>query len=188
MDFQTPLDLCRYIMSSVKIDKNDIVLEPTKGTGNFIRIFKELNLRYDTPEGDFFKYKTTKKYDFIIGNPPFTPMPLGYKILDICFDNLLKEDGELLFIMPILWLVNSTKRMKKYYPHLKRIHLLDRTVFKGSRVQCAVFHLTEKTTNNPAEIYLYNYTNRKALISSDKELLEKIKEKRLDSFVMEGCS
>lgn len=63
-------------------DKIIKILEPSFGTGNFIEILKENNFNnidgceidseFTTNPCDFFELPLTKKYDLIIGNPPFT--------------------------------------------------------------------------------------------------------------------
>lgn len=62
--------------------KNINILEPSFGTGNFIKVLKDMG--YENIDGceidsnltpnsiDFFNYPIENKYDLIIGNPPFT--------------------------------------------------------------------------------------------------------------------
>src|SRR3989338_1004229 len=58
------------------------VLEPSFGTGNFIKVLNkrgfhnidgcEIDEEFTKNPKDFFDYPTAHKYDLIIGNPPFT--------------------------------------------------------------------------------------------------------------------
>lgn len=71
------------ILFEYKNYKNNIeILEPSFGTGNFIKVlnkrgFYNINgceideVLTDNPE-DFFNHSIDKKYDLVIGNPPFT--------------------------------------------------------------------------------------------------------------------
>lgn len=63
-------------------DKGITILEPSSGTGNFVKCLKENNFNNikeceidenltDNPS-DFFLFDTRNKFDLIIGNPPFT--------------------------------------------------------------------------------------------------------------------
>lgn len=74
------------IMTDMIQHKNSVVLEPTAGSGNFIRKLKELNYKYKAIEidksvipqdlideyeiNDFFNWSGSK-FDTIIGNPPY---------------------------------------------------------------------------------------------------------------------
>ncbi len=71
------------ILFEYKHYKNNIkILEPSFGTGNFIKVLNRRGfynidgceideILANTPE-DFFEYPIEKKYDLLIGNPPFT--------------------------------------------------------------------------------------------------------------------
>ena len=71
------------ILFEYKHYKNNIkILEPSFGTGNFIKVLNRRGFYNidgceidetlaNTPE-DFFEYPIEKKYDLLIGNPPFT--------------------------------------------------------------------------------------------------------------------
>lgn len=63
-------------------DKDIKIFEPSSGTGNFVKVLKERGFNKIVeceidPEltknpSDFFEFPLTKKFDLIIGNPPFT--------------------------------------------------------------------------------------------------------------------
>ncbi|MEM5794435.1 MAG: N-6 DNA methylase [Candidatus Aenigmatarchaeota archaeon] len=70
------------ILKFKKYDKKIQILEPSFGTGNFIKILKkkgfnniegcEIDPQFTKQPCDFFLYPLDKKFDLIIGNPPFT--------------------------------------------------------------------------------------------------------------------
>lgn len=71
------------ILFEYKHYKNNIeILEPSFGTGNFIKVLNrrgfynidgcEIDKSLADKEEDFFNYPIEKKFDLIIGNPPFT--------------------------------------------------------------------------------------------------------------------
>lgn len=65
-----------------KYEKEIKILEPSFGTGNFIKVLEELEFnnidgceidpKFINHPMDFFNFPLNKKYDLIIGNPPFT--------------------------------------------------------------------------------------------------------------------
>ena len=78
---------------------------------------------------DFFKFD--EKVDCVVGNPPFTPMKVGYDILNKCFE----LSDNIIFLMPWLALINSEKRTQLYMERgLKKIVHLPRKAFPGSRL------------------------------------------------------
>ncbi|MBI2252417.1 MAG: hypothetical protein HYU63_06740 [Armatimonadetes bacterium] len=74
--------LLELIFNYKKYDKDIKILEPSFGTGNFIKVLNKKG--YNNIEGceideeltktpfDFFDFPIKNKYDLIIGNPPFT--------------------------------------------------------------------------------------------------------------------
>lgn len=84
--FFTKEDVVKKLISIVLEQKNyprdSRVLEPSFGTGNFIKVLRSLGFNNvagceidkeltDNPK-DFFDYPLSEKFDLIIGNPPFT--------------------------------------------------------------------------------------------------------------------
>jgi len=63
-------------------DKKIKILEPSFGTGNFIKILRqkgfeniegcEIDKKFTDKPSDFFELNLDRKYDLIVGNPPFT--------------------------------------------------------------------------------------------------------------------
>lgn len=141
MEFQTPEWVCDIMakMISELIIFPETILEPTAGKGNLV---EAIDKRYPstiiyTPD-DFFKFK--RKVDCIVGNPPFTPMKLGYDILNRCFE----LSDNIIFLMPWLSLINSEKRTQLYMDRgLKKIVHLPRRAFNGSRVQTCILQFKE---------------------------------------------
>lgn len=74
--------LLEVLLDYKKLKKDAAILEPASGTGNFVselkkRKFKKITEYEVDPElskkpVDFFTIPTTKKFDLVIGNPPFT--------------------------------------------------------------------------------------------------------------------
>lgn len=135
MDFQTPSDVCDYMASFVRGD-NLRILEPTPGEGNLV---KSLSLRGEvTAPLDFFTLPPNLVYDYVVMNPPFSPMKLGYAVL---FDCMNRSDN-IIALMPWLTLINGERRAAILVDFgLKSVTHLPRTVFKGSRVQTCILEL-----------------------------------------------
>lgn len=106
------------------INNNPIeILEPSVGRGDLVNYISQQNksIRFDMYEidssiemivsdmsggnltyGDFLTIPITKKYDTIVGNPPYIRTKTGNLYIDFiekCF-TLLNENGELIFIIP----------------------------------------------------------------------------------------
>lgn len=75
-------DLIKFLLSKFKVSLDFKVLEPSAGTGSFIRNLNSLEFKNihsceidpvlsSEPE-DFFNHSLENKYDLIIGNPPFS--------------------------------------------------------------------------------------------------------------------
>jgi len=134
MDFQTPSYICEY-MASFLPSNAGCILEPTKGMGNIVRAIESKGTIV-APD-DFFKMES-RKFDWIVMNPPFSPMKLGYKILYSC----MEMSENIIALMPWLTLINSEKRTKDIIDFgLISITHLPRNAFKGSRVQTCVLNM-----------------------------------------------
>lgn len=126
--FPTPKKEVDYLLSFLNIKKDDFVLEPSFGTGDFIIPLKKLSSNVYGVEKeksifndfgncyneDFLTWDTNLKFDFIVGNPPFFETK-EYKELfeEVTFGrnniysffikksiDLLKDNGILAFILP----------------------------------------------------------------------------------------
>ena len=145
------------------IDKKPkLVLEPSIGEGNLI---KALWKKYpdakvigydivDTPlkddrllflKQDFLSANVEYIPDLLLSNPPFTPMTLSYQFFDKCIN--IQKRG--IYILPYLFLINSTNRPKIYSQiiNIKNIIHLPRNVFKNSRIQACILDVYEGKTD-----------------------------------------
>ncbi len=79
--------IIKLLLKYKKYDKNIRILEPSAGTGNFVRELKikgfnkikecEIDPELNEDPCDFFLYSLEEKFDLIIGNPPFTKYNLN---------------------------------------------------------------------------------------------------------------
>lgn len=136
MNFQTPSWVCNQMVEEISRLHNlpHTILEPTQGEGNLVRAIQTVYpaCTIHTPQ-DFFAFD--ERVDLVIGNPPFSPMTVGYDILERCFE----LSDNIIMLMPWLSLINSAKRTQLYRERgLKKVIHLPRKAFKGSRVQTCV--------------------------------------------------
>lgn len=135
--FQTPEWVCEIMAGLIEFDPV-FILEPTPGAGNLVRTLKKRfpDACIDAPD-DLYKFRQNNHagYHYIVANPPFSPMDLGYKMLDAFFN--IADD--IIILLPWLSLINSERRTKKYIEKgLKKIVHLPRKAFPGSRVQTCI--------------------------------------------------
>lgn len=100
-----------------RFNKNIEILEPSSGTGNFVRGLKEkgftniqeceIDKNLTNKPCDFFLFDLNKKFDLIIGNPPFTK----YNVKDSYFYPKKFFDKE---IKPSQYLTAKTLNKKKF--------------------------------------------------------------------------
>ena len=133
-NFQTPEKICQYMASF--LPKNaGLILEPTPGKGNLVKYLKEFG---EVIAPDDFNEIKISKFDWIVMNPPFTPMSEGYKILYKCMD----MTDNIIALMPYLTIINGEKRTQDIMSWgLKSITHLPRSIFKGSRVQTCILEM-----------------------------------------------
>ena len=139
-----------------------LVLEPSIGDGNLVKAlwdrFPECKvIGYDIEETilkddrltfikqDFLTAEINIDVDLILSNPPFTPMTMAYKFFDKCVN--IQKRG--IYLIPYLFLINSSGRPKKYSQEfdLKNVINLPRSVFKNSRIQSCILDTYEGKTN-----------------------------------------
>ena len=148
VDFQTPEKVCTYMSSFLPENAGDI-LEPTKGIGNLVKAL-ELKGNVIAPECDFFEMEK-RSFDWVVMNPPFTPMKVGYQILYDCMD----MSDNIIALMPWLTLINGQKRTADIMEFgLVSITHLPRSVFNGARVQTCIMEM-RKGYNESTEFLNY---------------------------------
>ena len=94
--FQTPEKICEY-MGSFLPENAGLILEPTPGKGKLVKVLERYG-KVITPD-DFYTMEKSR-FDWIVMNPPFTPMKEGYNILYKCMgmtDNIIALMPYLLF-------------------------------------------------------------------------------------------
>lgn len=133
-NFQTPEYICEYMSSFLPKDAG-FILEPTPGKGNLVKALEQKGKVY-APK--YFEDVNDVKFDWIVMNPPFTPMKQGYDILYKCMD----MSDNIIALMPYLTIINGEKRTQDIMNWgLKSITHLPRSVFKGSRVQTCILEM-----------------------------------------------
>lgn len=119
--------------------------------------------------GDFMKQEITKKYETIVGNPPYVRAKRRNLYIDFtekCY-NLLGDNGELIFILPsdFFKLTSASKLLNImmtsgtfthiYHPHNEKM-------FEGASIDVIVFRycknkfIEKKVLYNEKLLYIYN--------------------------------
>ena len=142
-NFQTPLWVCKYMADSI-IGNNLNILEPTPGAGNLVNELKSRGHNVRAPK-DFYNEVYIEalfpKFEYVVMNPPFTPMDVGYKILYDC----MELSNNIIALMPWLTIINSQKRTRTLLEFgLESITHLPRNAFPGSRVQTCILQLNNE--------------------------------------------
>lgn len=183
-----------------------IILEPSIGQGDLVNfvLSKNKNINFDLYEidqsiklldniknknviyTDFLQENIKKKYQTIIGNPPFIKTKNGNLYIDFvhkCF-NLLEDNGELIFIVPtdFLKLTSSNKIINEMiyngtFTHI--IHPNKENFFENASIDiivfryCKNFNLEKVVLYNDTKKYINN-TNGILTFSNSKLNLEKL--------------
>lgn len=143
MDFQTPVWLCNYMVSLVEGNPHSI-LEPTPGEGNLVKAIKKKFPNSDVYAPEKLNFENIGNFDYIIANPPFSPMKKGYDLLQ----NLFFYSNNILIIMPWHSIINSEKRTTYYLQQgLRTVTHIPRRAFNGSRVQTCILHFNKKSVD-----------------------------------------
>lgn len=140
------------------------ILEPSVGRGDLIDyLYNKIECRFDMYEidntielmknvpknviySDFLKEKITKKYDTIVGNPPYIKTSNGnlyINFVEKCY-NLLNKNGELIFIVPsdFMKLTSSSKlltNMMKSGTFTHIYHPNSEKLFENASIDVIVF-------------------------------------------------
>jgi type I restriction-modification system DNA methylase subunit len=127
-------------MANFVTGENPSILEPTPGEGNLVRSLEKKGT-VTAPQNIFSLPETS--YDWVVANPPFTPMKVGYQILDKC----LEISDNLVFLLPWLVIINSERRTRKLQDFgLVSVTHLPRKAFNGARVQTCILELKKGYT------------------------------------------
>jgi hypothetical protein len=133
MDFQTPPIVCNYMVSLMPFGWCGTILEPHPGSGNLVKVLN--------PKGTVITYERFENipahswYDWIVMNPPFTPMKEGYRYLLEC----MNMTDNLIVLLPWLVIINSDIRLKEMMHFgLVSITCLPRKAFPRSRIQTCI--------------------------------------------------
>lgn len=127
--YATPIDVVLNFLEKQNISKlnqgGGVILEPSAGTGNIIKALntyykdrkieaceirqeEELGLKEISDEviiGNFLELDIDKKYDVIIGNPPYS---LAREFVEKSL-NCLKDDGVLIFLLRTAFLESKSR-------------------------------------------------------------------------------
>ena len=166
----------------------DVILEPSIGQGDLVEyISKNMEVKFDKYEidnkiklldslnkddviyCDFLMEKISKKYDTIVGNPPFVKRKGGNLYIDFikkCY-NLLNDNGELIFIVPSEFMKltcasNIINEMLDNGMITDIIHPNNENLFKNASIDVIIFRycknkkLENKVLMNNEEKYLMN--------------------------------
>lgn len=126
--FPTPIELVKKMQYLIDIKKDDLVLEPSAGTGSLIAGLKKENIvcielnpilasilkekKYNVKNIPFEEYEPEQKFDKIIMNPPFHKR-LDAKHIMRAFE-MLKDNGELIAIHSSGILHSTDKTCNKF--------------------------------------------------------------------------
>lgn len=226
--YMTPEIIAEFMLSLSNVDKNSSILEPSCGEGIFLELLEKLGFKnYNAYEIDkdiiknqkniinasFVSAKIDKKYDLIIGNPPY----IRWKNLEqelknelennnlwnrycnsLCdYSNLfiiksielLKDGGELIFITPEYWF-NTTHSMKMRNYMLENglfeeiYHFNETPIFENVTVSIIIFKYKKSRKIETKDIKIIKYNqNKKLTKDSINDLKFKKMSKNIDYFL-----
>ena len=192
----TDLSECESILeiiNNIKEIKGD-VLEPSFGSGNFINKMNDYNINLDAVEidkllfnnlqttnenislynEDFLDFEPNKKYDFIIGNPPYIELCYSFydedkknlisdkyhhltngriNLVHIFFEKcfgLIEEDGIIAFLLPSAILTSPIykKIRAKIFEDYTIEYLNEDIEFKNVAIKVSLLIIRKKKNNN----------------------------------------
>ncbi len=177
--FTTNESLLQVLLNWIK-NNPSVILEPSIGRGDIVSyITSNTNFEFDMYEldntiellpdinrdnvnyGDFLKYKIIKRYDTIVGNPPYVRTKHGNLYIDFiskCID-LLDDNGELIFIVPsdLFKLTSAVILINKMFEQGSITHVYhphDEHLFENATIDIIIFRYQKNTTLE--KICLYN--------------------------------
>lgn len=198
--FNTGLNECEFTINEIKkhFELVGSVLEPSFGSGNFVVELKKNNVVIDCFEidkdifnpidgtnsilGDFLITEFNKKYNFIVGNPPYIELVYSfytddeikvlkssYKInkrgrvnlihffMDKSFD-LLEDNGVLAYLLPSTILSSPWYNdiRQKIYEEYTVVDIITQIPFKEVSINVCLLILQKKVDDSHANITLKN--------------------------------
>ncbi len=186
--FNTGVNECELTINELKKITNlhGDILEPSFGTGNFINELLKYDVSIDAFEidknvykpidrcncfnGDFLLQEINKKYDFIIGNPPYIELTYSYytdedkkkleklyklkgrgriNLIHLFFDRtfqLIKEKGFIAFLLPSTILTSPWYNdiRKKIYEEYSVLNIIENVPFKEVSISVCLLILQKK--------------------------------------------
>jgi adenine-specific DNA-methyltransferase len=199
--FTTDLGLKNKVYEFI-LNKPECILEPSIGRGDLVLFIKNkmLNIIFDGYEidesikllddslkenviyTDFLTYNISKKYDTIIGNPPYVKIKKGNLYIEFikkCY-NLLNDYGELIFIVPsdFFKLTTASKLLNimlltgnfthVYHPH-------NENLFDNASIDVLVFRYNKTSIINNNILYndeKYFVVNNDGMVTFEKNETE----------------
>jgi len=200
--FFTPDEMAEDIINIIKEYKElggGDVLEPSFGDGSFLRALKDHNVNIDAFEvddnifmnydgvntriNDFILDTSDKKYDFIIGNPPYIELSYSFynqetqNIITEKYNRLsngrinlahvflyksfkqIKKDGIIAYLLPSVILTSPYYKeiRKMIYNNFEILHIEKDTKFKGVAIKVTLLIIQKKKSINKP--YFVNYNN-----------------------------
>jgi len=110
MEFQTPPAVCDYMASFLPEIITGSILEPTPGEGNIVSALrKRISVGAIVAPERFEELSKDLRFDWVVMNPPFTPMKVGYQFLE----DVMKMSDNIIALLPWFILINSERRLKR---------------------------------------------------------------------------
>jgi adenine-specific DNA-methyltransferase len=229
----TPESIANFMISLTSMNKNAEILEPSCGEGIFIDLLQEkgfenvvgyeidsdlrnYRLQSQIVYKSFVSEKFDRKFDIIIGNPPYIrwknlPQDLKNELNSNALWNryfnslcdylyifilksveLLKENGELIFITPEYWLnTTHSQTLRNYLVEngtFERIYHFNETpIFDSATVSTVIFKYvkngfpkqsisSENTQNKVIQIFKYDERKKptQEVLNNIEQITEKI--------------
>jgi adenine-specific DNA-methyltransferase len=191
--FFTEREMCESILKTINNIKkiSGLALEPSFGSGNFIEELSKYDIDIDAIEIDkkhfnaysnpgvnlinidFLDFETEKKYDFIIGNPPYIELCYSFytkkqqELIKNKYDNIsngrinlvhifmkksmeiINDDGIIAYLLPSSILTSPTyKKIREYiFNNFKVEHLIEDVSFKGVAIKVCLLILRKSKSN-----------------------------------------
>lgn len=214
--YMTPEIVADFMVSLANLKNDSNILEPCSGEGIFLNILKNKKyknisafeidktlIKDDFVQNEsFILSEINKKFDLIIGNPPYIRWKnLENELKDELEDNnlwnkycnalcdyssifilksveLLKDGGELIFITPEYWL-NTTHsiQLRNYLIENGQFeeiyHFNETPIFENATVSTIIFRYRKTKKQSNRKIKLVKYFSKKKL---NKEILQNFKQ------------